>query len=72
MDLTQVKIIPDTKLWPTLGVSKDKGRRDLKKLEEQGLVAPSHTPTGRFNLSFNDLLQVAKYYEIDPRTGASS
>ena len=71
MDLKQIKIIPDTKLWPTLGVSKDKGRRDLKKLEEQGLVSPSHTPTERFNLSFNDLLQVAKYYEIDPRTGAS-
>ena len=71
MDLKQVKIIPDTKLWPALGVSRDKGRRDLKKLEEQGLIAPIHTPTGRFNLSFNDLLQVAKYYDIDSQTGAS-
>ena len=65
MDLMELKVIADSKLWPVLGVGRDKGRRDLKKLEAQGLVSPRRTLTGRSELSFRDLVELAKYYELD-------
>ena len=69
MDLFEAKIIADTKLWSAIGVSRDKGRRDLKKLEKQGDVSPRRTPTGRADLSFKDVLAIARFYGIETTLG---
>lgn len=71
MDLSEAKIIADTKLWPVIGVSRDKGRRDLEKLEQLGDVSPRRTPTGRAELSFKDVLAIAKFYGIEATTGTT-
>ena len=68
MELLDAKIIACTKVWPTLGVGRDKGRRDLKKLEAEGLVSPKRTPTGRSDLSYRDLFALASFYGIETPT----
>ena len=51
MDLYDVKIVQDTTLFGAYGVSVKCGRKVVKDLESEGLVAPLLTPTGRRILS---------------------
>ncbi len=54
MDISDVKIVPDTNLFGAVGVSVKWGRKIVKDLESEGLVSPLRTPTGRRILSFRE------------------
>ena len=68
MRLAEEKLIPDSRVWPFLNVSRDKGRRDLRDLEGRGLVTPKRSPTGRIEVSFNDLVTLAHHYGFEVET----
>jgi ribosomal protein S25 len=54
LDIREAKIVPDLRLFTALNVSREHGRKRLRELEEQGVVDPLRTPTGRTLLSFEE------------------
>jgi len=54
------KIVPDLRVYAARNVSKERGRKCLRELEERGLIAPERTPTGRTLLSFPDAERLAE------------
>jgi hypothetical protein len=59
LSIRQAKIVPDLRVYSTENVSREHGRKRLKELQEQGLVKPLRTPTGRTLLSFEDAERLA-------------
>lgn len=47
MDYENQPLIPPGNIWREARVSEDKGGAALKKLEEEGVVHPTRTPTRR-------------------------
>lgn len=54
MNIRQAKIVPDLRVFAAANVSKERGRRRLSELQQEGLVQPLRTPTGRTLLSFEE------------------
>lgn len=54
MDIYGAKIVQDTNLYRALGISEKCGRKAVKALEDDGLVVPMRTLTGRTVLSFRE------------------
>ena len=54
MDLEKAKLIQDVVLFRENSVSKETGKDTLKSLEDEGVIEPKHTPTGRTFLSICD------------------
>ncbi len=59
MSIRQEKMICDLRVFSVKNVSRDHGRKRLKELQEQGLVQPLRTPTGRTLLSFEEAERLA-------------
>jgi hypothetical protein len=54
VNIREAKIVPDLRVFTARNVSLEHGRKRLRELQEQGLVDPLRTPTGRTLLSFED------------------
>jgi hypothetical protein len=59
MSLRQEKLITDLRVFSVKNVSRDHGRKRLKELQEQRLIDPLRTPTGRTLLSFDEAERLA-------------
>ena len=63
MNLSDAKLIrATTPLWRYLRVSASKGRCDLVKLAEQGLIDPDWTVGKTPELSLNEVAAMARHY----------
>ena len=60
MSIRKAKIVPDLRVFEARGVSREHGRKRLLQLEQDGVIAPERTPTGRCRLSFEDAERLAE------------
>ena len=59
-NIRAMKIVPDLRVVEAVRVSRDRGRRRIKDLTDQGLIEPLRTPTGRCLLSFEEAETLAR------------
>ncbi len=60
MSIREVPMVNDLRIYQFKNVSKEHGRKRLAELQEQGLIRPVATPTGRKLLSFRDAEALAE------------
>jgi len=54
VNIRNMKIVPDLRVFEVTNVSRETGRKRIRDLAEQGVIEPKRTPTGRCLLSFED------------------
>ncbi|MCH7923106.1 MAG: hypothetical protein IH975_08755 [Nitrospinae bacterium] len=54
MEIIDAKIVPDTRIYPLLNVSKESGRKVMDELRSRGVIDPRITGTHRRLLSFRE------------------
>jgi hypothetical protein len=59
MDIRKAPIIEDVRVYAFRNISKPTGRKRLERLQAEGVVNPTITPTGRKLLSFEDAERLA-------------
>ncbi len=59
MNIRNVKIVPDLRVFEAASVSREHGRKRLHALASRGVIEPKRTPTGRCLLSFEDAERLA-------------
>ncbi len=59
MDIKSAKIVPDLRVFQTINVSKEAGRKRMEELRTMGIIDPIRTPTGRCLLSMEDAERLA-------------
>ena len=59
MDIRDVKIVPDLRVFEAACVSREHGRKRMQALAARGAIEPKRTPTGRCLLSFHDAERLA-------------
>ena len=59
MNIKNAKIVPDLRVFQTINVSKEAGRKRMEELSSKGLIEPLRTPTGRCLLSIEDAERLA-------------
>ena len=61
-DLMSQPMISDLRVYEAANIHRDTGRKQLKKLEAQGIISPRRTPTGRKLLSIDDAERLANSF----------
>ena len=59
MNIRQASIVPDTRVFAFMGLSKEAGRKRMKELEASGAIKVLRTPTGRRWLTVVDAERLA-------------
>ena len=59
MNIRQMKIVPDLRVFEALSVSRELGRKRILELVAKRAIDPKRTPTGRCLLSFEDVERLA-------------
>ncbi len=54
MKLREAPIVPDTRVFTFIGLSKEAGRKRMQELEARGDIEVLRTPTGRRWLTVSD------------------
>lgn len=59
MKLREAPIVPDTRVFAFMGLSKEAGRKRMQELEASGDIEVLRTPTGRRWLTVSDAERLA-------------
>ena len=59
MEIKEAAIVQDLRVFQARGVSKEFGKKVLKRLSDEGEIAPHRTRSGRNLLTFGDAERLA-------------
>ncbi len=59
MNICDAKLVSDLRIFETVNVSREHGRKRRDELAELGVIHPRRTPTGRYLLTFKDATRLA-------------